>query len=94
MEAENRRQHVLRLHFNRESARWAKIKKEAEIAYQKWLHPILTKMASEADQEAFDLVCDKVNLRNSIHDKVKLRDSMYMKNRENASMTGNGNTGK
>ena len=40
MEAENKRKHDLRLHFNREDARWAKIKQEAEIAYQKWQHTI------------------------------------------------------
>ena len=95
MEAENKRLHDLRKQFNEEAARWSKIKREAEIAYQEWLNPILTKMADEADLQSFDLVCDKVKLRNSIHDKVKLRDSMYEKNRENhASMTGNGSTGK
>ena len=94
MAAENKRRSDLRLHFNRESARWAKIKAEAEIAYQEWLHPILTKMANDADKESFDLVCDNVNLKNSIHDKVNLRNSMIEKNRENASMTGNGSTGK
>ena len=51
-------------------------------------------MASDADKESFDLVCDNVNLKNSIHDKVNLRNSMIEKNRENASMTGNGSTGK
>ena len=92
--AENKRRSDLRLHFNREDARWAKIKAEAEIEYQKWLNQVLTKMASDADKESFDLVCDNVNLKNSIHDKVNLRNSMIEKNRENASMTGNGSTGK
>ena len=92
--AENKRRSDLRLHFNREDARWAKIKAEAEIEYQKWLNPVLKKMASDADKESFDLVCDKVNLKNSIHVKVNLRNTMIEKNRENASMSGNGSKGK
>ena len=88
--AEIKRRNDLRLHFNREDATRAKIKAEAEIEYQKWLNPILTKMASDAEKESFDVVCDKVNLKNSIQVKVNLRNSLIMKNRENASMSGNG----
>ena len=88
--AEIKRRNDLRLHFNREDATRAKIKAEAEIEYQKWLNPILTKMASDAEKESFDVVCDKVNLKNSIKVKVNLRNSLVEKNRENASMSGNG----
>ena len=88
--AEIKRRNDLRLHFNREDATRAKIKAEAEIEYQKWLNPILTKMASDAEKESFDVVCDKVNLKNSIQVKVNLRNSLIVKNRENASMSGNG----
>ena len=89
--AESKRRSDLRLHFNREDARWAKIKAEAEIEYQKWLNPVLTKMANDADKESFDVVCDNVNLKNSIHVKVNLRNTMIEKNRE---MTGSGSKGK
>ena len=88
--AEIKRRSDLRLHFNREDATRAKIKAEAEIEYQKWLNPILNKMASDAEKESFDVVCDKVNLKNSIQVKVNLRNTMIKKNRENASMSGNG----
>ena len=88
--AEIKRRNDLRLHFNREDATRAKIKAEAEIEYQKWLNPILTKMASDAEKESFDVVCDKVNLKNSIQVKVNLRNSLVEKNRENAPMSGNG----
>ena len=88
--AEDKRRKDLRLFFNREDARWAKIKAEAEIEYQKWLNVVLTKMASDADKESFEIVCDKVNLRNSIKVKVNLRNSLVEKSRENASMSGNG----
>ena len=47
-------------------------------------------MANDADKESFDLVCDKVNLKNSIQVKVNLRNTLIEKNRENASMSGNG----
>ena len=47
-------------------------------------------MASDAEKEIFDVVCDKVNLKNSIQVKVNLRNTMIKKNRENASMSGNG----
>lgn len=88
MEAENKRQHELRKQFNQESARWSKVKKEAEIGYQEWLNPILMKMSDEADLEMFDLVYDKVKLRDSI-------TKLYEKNREiHASIAGNGSTGK
>ena len=88
--AEIKRRNDLRLHFNREDATRAKIKAEAEIEYQKWLNPILTKMASDAEKESFDVVNDMINLKNSIKAKVNLRNSMIVKNRENASMSGNG----
>ena len=91
--AESKRQSSLRLHFNREDATRAKINAEAELQYQIWLNPILTKMASDAEKESFDVVCDKVNLKNSIHIKVNLRNTM-IKNRESASMSGNGSKGK
>ena len=88
MEAENKRLHDLRKQFNKESARWSKVKREAEIAYQEWLNPILMKMSDEADLEMFDLVYDKVKLRDSI-------TKLYEKNREiHASHSGNGSTGK
>ena len=88
--AEIKRRNDLRLHFNREDATRAKIKAEAEFEYQKWLNPILTKMASDAEKESFDVVNDMINLKNSIKAKVNLRNSMIVKNRENASMSGNG----
>ena len=87
-EAEKERLDNLRKQFNRESARWAKVKKEAEISYQKWINPILMKMSKEADLELFDLVYDQVELRDSI-------TKGYEKNREiHAANTGNGSTGK
>ena len=87
-EAEKERLDNLRKQFNRESARWAKVKKEAEISYQKWINPILMKMSKEADLELFDLVYDQVELRDSI-------TKGYEKNREiHASNSGNGSTGK
>ena len=87
-EAEKERLDNLRKQFNRESARWAKVKKEAEISYQKWINPILMKMSTEADLELFDLVYDKVELRDSI-------TKGYEKNREiHAANTRNGSTGK
>ena len=88
IEAEKERLDDLRKQFNRESARWSKVKREAEIAYQEWLNPILIKMSDEADLEMFDLVYDKVKLRDSI-------TKLYEKNREiHASHSGNGSTGK
>ena len=88
--AEDKRRRNLRLHFNREDAKRAKIKAEAEIEYQKWLNPILNKMKSDAEKEDFDVICDKVNLKNSIQSKVNLRNTLIMKSRENALMSGNG----
>ena len=88
--AESKRRSDLRLHFNREDATRAKIKAEAEMEYQKWLNPILTKMASDAEKESFDVVCDKVNLKNSIQVKMNMRNNLIEKSRENASMSGNG----
>ena len=83
-EAEKERLDNLRKQFNRESARWAKVKKEAEISYQKWINPILMKMSTEADLELFDLV----------YDQVELRDSIAKKNREiHESNSGNGSMG-
>ena len=88
--AEIKRRSDLRLHFNREDATRAKIKAEAEMEYQKWLNPILTKMASDAEKESFDVVCDEVNLRNSIQIKVNLRNSLIENYRGNTSISGNG----
>ena len=88
--AESKRRKDLRLHFNREDATRAKIKAEAEMEYQKWLNPVLTKMASDAEKESFDVVCDEVNLRNSIQIKVNLRNSLIENNRGNTSISGNG----
>ena len=65
-EAEKARKNDLRIIFNKESARWAKIKYEAEVLYQKWLNPILTKMSAEADVELFDSICEKVEMKGSI----------------------------
>ena len=88
--AESKRRSDLRLHFNREDATRAKIKAEAELEYQKWLNPILTKMASDAEKESFDVVCDEVNLKNSIQVKMNMRNNLIEKSRENAPMSGNG----
>ena len=65
-EAEKARKDDLRIIFNKESARWAKIKFEAEVSYQKWLNPILTKMSADADVELFDSICEKVEMKGSI----------------------------
>ena len=88
--AEIKRKKALRLHFNREDATRAKIKAEAEMEYQKWLNPVLTKMANDAEKESFDVVCDEVNLRNAIQIKVNLRNSLLENNRGNTSISGNG----
>ena len=88
--AESKRRKDLRLHFNREDATRAKIKAEAEMEYQKWLNPVLTKMANDAEKESFDVVCDEVNLRNAIQIKVNLRNSLLENNRGNTSKSGNG----
>ena len=88
--AEIKRKKALRLHFNREDATRAKIKAEAEMEYQKWLNPVLTKMANDAEKESFDVVCDAVNLRNAIQIKVNLRNSLLENNRGNTSISGNG----
>ena len=89
-EAEKERLDNLRKQFNRESARWAKVKKEAEISYQKWVNPILMKMSTEADLELFDLVFKQVELRDSI---AKVKDKIK-KNREiRESNSRNGSTG-
>ena len=88
--AESKRQSNLRLHFNREDATRAKIKAEAEIQYQIWLNPILTEMASDAEKETFDVVCDEVNLRNSIEAKMNMRNYLIEISRENAAASGNG----
>ena len=89
-EAEKERLDELRKHFNRESAHWAKVKKEAEISYQKWANPILTKMSTDADLELFDLVFKQVELRDSINKM----DNKIKKNREiHAINTGNGSKG-
>ena len=47
-------------------------------------------MASDAEKESFDVVCDKVNLKNSIQVKMNMRNNLIEKSRENASMSGNG----
>ena len=88
--AEIKRKKALRLHFNREDATRAKIKAEAEMEYQKWLNPVLTKMANDAEKESFDVVCDEVNLRNAIQIKVNLRNSLLENNRGNTPESGNG----
>ena len=89
-EAEKERLDNLRKQFNRESARWAKVKKEAEISYQKWVNPILMKMSTDADLELFDLVFKQVELRDSINKM----DNKIKKNREiHAINTGNGSKG-
>ena len=88
--AESKRRKDLRLHFNREDATRAKIKAEAEMEYQKWLNPVLTKMANDAEKESFDVVCDEVNLRNAIQIKVNLRNSLLENNRGNTPESGNG----
>ena len=62
---------------------------EADSEYQKWLNVVLTKMAIDAEKESFDIVYDKVNLKNKINAKVKWRNSMIEQQRE---ITGNGNT--
>ena len=77
----------LRIEFNRESAHWAKVKKEAESAYQRWINPILTKMSAEADHELFDIVFDQVGLRDSINKKNREMHEMH------AIYTGSGNKG-
>ena len=92
--AESKRRKDLRLFFNREDARRAKIKAEAESEYQKWLNVVLTKMAIDAEKESFEIVCDKVNLKNSINAKVKWRNTMIEQYRENTATTGNGSTGE
>ena len=87
--AEDKRRKDLRLFFNREDARRAKIMAEADSEYQKWLNVVLTKMAIDAEKESFDVVYDTVNLKNKINAKVKWRNSMIEQQRE---ITGNGNT--
>ena len=68
----------------------AKINAEAGLQYQVWLNPILTKMASDAEKETFDVVCDEVNLRNSIEAKMNMRNYLIEISRENAAVSGNG----
>ena len=80
-EAEEKRLKSLRLRFNREDAHRAKVKLEANISYQRWVTPILTKMSADADHEIFDLVCDKVGLKKNIE----------RKSREMHEIAGNGN---
>ena len=84
-EAEVKRKKELRLQLNRESARRTKVKKEAESSYQKWLTPILTKMAADADKEMFDVVCDQVGLKNDIAKKIRERHELT------ATRNGSGN---
>ena len=86
-EAEKARKNELRIIFNRESARWAKIKYEAEVLYQKWLNPILTKMSADADVELFDSICKKVEMKGSLTNM----EAEAKKTRENYKFeTGNG----
>ena len=81
------RRNELRIIFNRESARWAKIKYEAEVLYQKWLNPILTKMSADADVELFDSICKKVEMKGSLTNM----EAEAKKTRENYKFeTGNG----
>ena len=85
IEAEVKRLKDLRTKFRRESAHWAKVKQEAEISYQRWLTPILTKMSVEADLEMFEEVYDQVGLKDSI--KKKECEMLQLA----ANYTGNGN---
>ena len=79
IEAEKRRKDDLRITFNRESARLAKVKFEAKIQYQKWLNPILMKMSADADIELFDTICKKVETKgliaNKEAEKVNIRET-------------------
>ena len=86
-EAEQERLNELRLKFNRESAHWAKVKKEAESSYQRWINPILTKMSADADLELFDIVFDQVGLKDVINKKNREMHEM------NATFNGSGNKG-
>ena len=47
-------------------------------------------MASDAEKETFDVVCDEVNLRNSIEAKINMRNHLIEISRENAAVSGNG----
>ena len=81
-EAEEKRLKELRKKHSRESAHWAKVKQEAEIAYQKWSNTVLTKMSADIDIEMFEEVFDQVGLRDSI---------MKKQNEMSAIHTGSGN---
>ena len=84
-EAEEKRLSDLRTKHNRESAHWAKVKQEAEISYQRWLTPVLTKMSADADLEMFEEVFDQVGLKDSIKKKQSEMHEMA------ATYTGSGN---
>ena len=86
-EAEEKRLSDLRTKHNRESAHWAKVKQEAEISYQRWLTPVLTKMSADADLEMFEEVFDQVGLKDSIKKEQSEMHEMA------ATYTGSGNNG-
>ena len=85
IEVEVKRLKDLRIKFRREAAHWAKVKQEADIAYQRWLTPILTKMSAESDIELFDEVYNQVKLKDSIKNKE------CEKHQLTANYTGSGN---
>ena len=88
--AEKERQKKLREQFNRASARWSKIKREANYIYQEWSNPILENMSKEADWELFDLDLQQIELRDSIATAMgKIKNIR----RNGETKTGNGSKG-
>ena len=88
--AENERLQKLQREFNKTSARWSHIKREANIAYLEWSNNQLEKMSKDADLEIMHQDLKQIKLKDSITKAEKYT----MKHREfNETTTGNGSMG-
>ena len=90
IETERIRKDILRIQFNRASARRSKIRRAAKQLFQAWANPILVNKAKDADTELVELDLEQLELK----DSIKLAMENLKKIRENhATTTGNGGTG-
>ena len=88
--AENDRLQKLQREFNKTSARWSHIKREANIAYLEWSNNQLEKMSKDADLEIMHQNLKHIKLKDSI---AKAEEHIVKHRELNETTTGNGSMG-
>ena len=95
IKAENKRLLELQKKFNRISARWSHVKREANIIYLAWSNKMLEKQSTDADWELLQIDLETHELNMSIDKIVRKRKKIVdqLKIHRERNMTGNGSLG-